>query len=217
MSEKYQFVKPTRIIWAHLIKPRPGRTVNGTVYKPQYEVTFLFDPDHPDFIAIKAMLGREAMTTLGRVDNCKYPLERGDALADKAKAKDKDREFLRGMILFKAHGLVTRQNGEDADPPRLKLLQNGQYVSFDRDERKAAEKFFYPGVHCVGDISLVGYTGMGGGVSAYLNEILSFNYGERVAGGVDDETKYGDPSKWSQYVGTVSSVNPTVGAGEIPF
>lgn len=219
--EKYQMVKPAPVIWAHLIKPRPARTINGNAYKAQYEVTFLFAPDHPDLAAIKTMLGSIAMAQFGRVDNLKYPLENGNKLADAAQAKGKDREYLRGKVMFKPHGLVTRQDGvTPVQPPRLLVLSGGKYVRFENEaERPAASKFFYNGVLAIAEVSLGAYTGMGGGVSAYLNEILSLNSGERINAGVDDEAKYGAADKWSQYVGTVSSVDPTLGApgGEIPF
>lgn len=219
VANRHQMVKPAPTIWSHLIKPRPPRTVKGVAFKAQYETTFLFGPSDPDFLAIKTMLGQIAMAKFGRVDNLKYPFESGDKLADAARTTGKDKEFLRGKVLFKPHALVTKQDGSPVQPPRLLVLNSGKYIRYqDEAERPAAGKFFYPGCLCVGEVSLVAYAGMGGGVSAYLNEILSLNTGERISAGVDDESKYGDANKWSQYVGTVSSVNPMQGMdAEIPF
>lgn len=226
---KHQFVKPAPIIWAHLITPRKARVVNGNEFKPQFEVSWLFEPDHPDFLALRGLLGQIATAEFGaqRVSvpldqpgALKYPLENGTKLADAAAAKGKDREFLRGKILFKPHSVSVRRSGEKADPPRLKALVNGKYVGFEDDaERPAAAKLFYPGALCVGEVTLRPYTGMGGGVTAFLNEILTLNAGARInAGSQDDEAKYGAADKWSQYVGTVSSVDPTAGmTAGIPF
>lgn len=215
----YQMVKPAPTVWSHLIRPRPARTHNGVAYKAQYETTFLFDADHPDFLAIKQRLGQIAVAKFGRVDNLKYPFENGTKIADAAHVKGRDREFLRGKVLFKPHGLVTRQSGEPANPPRLVVLNAGKYVFYrDEAERPAAGRFFYNGCLCVGEVSLVPYIGMGGGVSAYLNEILSLNMGEKINAEIDSEAKYGAADKWAQYVGVVSSVDPTAGKDtEIPF
>lgn len=219
-TEKHQMVMPAPIVWESLVTPKPSHTVAGIVYKAQFEVTFLFEPDHPDLKAIKSIFGQLAMAQFGRVDNLKYPLKDGTKEADKAAAASKDREFFRGKVLFQPHVPVTKADGvTPLTPPRLKVLNAGKYVRYEDDaSRPAAKKFFYPGCLCVGEFGFSAYTGMGGGVTAYVNEVLSLNSGERIAGGMDDETKYGDVNKWSQYVGTVSSVDPTGGlTAEIPF
>lgn len=217
-AEKYQMVMPAPIVWESLITPKPAHTVAGIVYKAQYEVTFLFEPDHPDLKAIKVILGQLAMAQFGRVDNLKYPLKDGTKEADKAAAASKDREFFRGKVMFQPHVPVTRADGVTLlAPPRLVVLKDKKYLRFEDDAaRPAAKKLFYPGCNCVGEFGFMAYTGMGGGVTAYVNEVLSLNSGERIAGGMDDEAKYGAADKWSQYVGTVSSVDPTAGV-EISF
>lgn len=218
--EQYQMTKPAPMIWAHVITPRAERTVNGVVYPAGYEATFLFTPDHPDLAAIKKRLGAAAKAEFGRTDNLHYPLESGDKIADEAAAKGKDREFLRGLIAFKAKSNVEIKTGPKKGtplaPPRLVVLQDGKYVRYsDEYERKPASRFFYSGVLAIGTFGFKAYTGMGGGVAAYLNEILSLNTGDKINTGVDDEAKYGPPT---QYVGVVKSENPTVGMDdEISF
>jgi hypothetical protein len=77
--------------------------------------------------------------------------------------------------------------------------------------REIATPFFYSGVLAIGTFQIVGYEGMGGGVSAYLNEVLSLNSGERIAGGPDAEEKYGPATDFSKYTGHVSAIDPTAG------
>lgn len=232
--QQYQMVKPAPVIWGHVITPRPERKVNGETVPPQYEATFLFEPDHPDLVAIKKLLvqlasgfdkfaekiaankaaGRAAMSDIS------FPIESGDKVADAGKAKSKDREFLRGKAMLKASAKVAKRDGSLLIPPRLVVLQNGGYARYSEEhERTLARKFFYSGVLAVGTFAFVPYPGMGGGIKAYLNEILSINAGEKINTGIDDEAKYGSADKFSEYVGKVSSEDPTVSVDddEIPF
>lgn len=233
LQSSFQMTKPAPVVWVHAIAPRPERKVAGEVFASQYEATFLFEPDHPDLAEIKkliaaAVTGNDKLAeklaenkAAGRQPfaGIKFPIESGNKIADAGAAKGKDREFLRGKAMLKAKGLVAKRDGTPLAPPRLVVLQNGKYVRYgDEVERKLAGKFFYSGVLAVGTFGLVAYTGMGGGVSAYLNEILSLNAGERINTGVDDEAKYGSPDAFKGYVGKVSAEDPTAGLDdEIPF
>ncbi len=76
-------------------------------------------------------------------------------------------------------------------------------------------KFFYSGVLAIGTFMFSAYEGFGGGVTAYLNEVLSLNSGDKIAGGPDAEEKYGDASRFDQYTGHVSNLDPTAGIGSL--
>ncbi len=142
-----------------------------------------------------------------------YPVDDGTKIADAARANNRDREFARGKILFKAKSSVATLTGEPLMPPRLVVLQNGKYQPYGvTNDRTLATPFFYSGVMAIGTFNFVGYTGMGGGVTAYLNEVLSLNTGDRIGGGVDPEEKYGSADKFAQYTGhVVVSYDPTEG------
>lgn len=229
--EQFQMTKPAPLIWAHAISPRPDRVVKGEQYPGGYEATFLLAPEHPDLTTIKSLLQRAAMgfdkfaekiadnKAAGRasLDGLKFPLESGDKMADRGKAANKDREFCRGMAVLKAKSNVAKRDGTPLSPPRLVVLQNGKYVRYQDDERPLAKRFFYSGVLAIGTFGFVPYAGMGGGVSCYLNEILSLNAGDKIATGIDDEAKYGSPDTYKGYVGHVSAVDPTAMDDEIPF
>lgn len=236
MSDLEQFVmtKPAPLVWAHLVTPRPERVVQGEKYASQYEATFLFAADHPDLAAIRQLLGKtasgfdkfadklQANKAAGRppFDGLKFPLENGNKLAEQGAAKGKDREFARGMGLLKGKANVAKRDGTPLSPPRLVVLQNGRYVRYNEEhERPLAKKFFYSGVLAIGTFAFVPYTGMGGGITCYLNEVLSLNAGDKIATGVDDEAKYGDPNTFKGYIGQVSAEDPMAGAeaAEIPW
>ncbi len=209
LSKQYVMTVPAPFVWNYLVTPKPERTVRGMVFKAAYEATVLFAPDHPDWVNIRALL--RANLPAGASE--KFPVDDGTKIADEAKAKNKDREWARGKILFNPHSNVKKQDGSALMPPRLVALLNGKYVTYGTTEvpRELAAPYFYSGVLGIGTFMIDGYEGMGGGVTAYLNEVLSLNTGERIAGGPDAEEKYGPATDFSKYTGHVSSVDPTAG------
>jgi hypothetical protein len=209
LTKQYVMTVPAPFVWNYLVTPKPERTVRGMVFKAAYEATVMFAPDHPDWLPIRTLL--RANLPAGAAE--KFPVEDGTKIADEAKAKGKDREWARGKILFGPHSNVKKQDGSMLIPPRLVVLFNGKYVSYGTSEvpRELAAPFFYSGVLGIGTFMIDGYEGMGGGVTAYLNEVLSLNTGERIAGGPDAEEKYGPATDFSKYTGHVSSIDPTAG------
>lgn len=237
-SEQFQMTKPAPMIWASVIDPRPARKLKtGEPIEPTYEATWLFPPDHQDLPPLRALLAKlianfdhetikekiRANKDAGRepYSGLKFPLENGDKIADRGKAQGKDREFTRGMAVFQAKVSVMVNAGPNKgkllQPPNLVVLQNGAYVRYRDEERPLAKKFFYSGVLAVGIFGLMPYSGMGGGIAAYLNEILSLNVGEKINTGVDDEARYGPADAYKGYVGHVSATDPTAGAEQIPW
>jgi hypothetical protein len=103
--ERFVFTAPVRMVWPNVIEPKPAHTHNGISYKAQYEARFLFGPDHPDLPALRSLLGEIAMKTFGADAQGgfshikKFPIEQGDAEADKGRQQTPpvDREFFRGM------------------------------------------------------------------------------------------------------------------------
>lgn len=210
-SKTYQMTVPAPMVWCHVVDPRPERKdATGRVFKACYEATFLFTPEHPDWTPLRTLM-RSAVDP--GVTNPTFPVDDGNTIANAAQAKNKDREWARGKILFKAKSNVVKLDGSPLIPPRLVVLLGNKYVNYDTTDapRALASKFFYSGVLAVGTFHVQGYTGMGGGVTAYLNEIMSLNTGERIAGGPDAEEKYGDAGRFTQYMGSASSINPSEG------
>lgn len=212
-----QFSKPATMIYAWVVTPKDRTRFKA---EPRYEATFLLEPDHPDLPAIKAILGKLAKEKFGTTQGVEYSIKDGTKLADAAKAEGKaDREFMRGKVVLSSHSNTHNSKGDELYPPRLYVLQNGKAVAYRDDERQLASKFFYSGVDAVPTLAFVAFDTNGKKVTAYLNEVLSFNRGDKIATGVDLEKKYG--AVMAAYAGKVSAENPAEGmaeAGEdIPF
>lgn len=211
-----------RLVWESVITPKAEHKYNGSIIPAKFEAKFLIGPTHPDREAIIEIVNDLAAQTFGpnfseTHPGLKFPISTGDKLADEGRAMDppKDREFFRGMGVIDAHSAYKKQNGQLAKPPGLILYRGeGDYRVFGEDERMSAKPFFYNGVEVLGEFSFSPYTGMGGGVTCYINELVSMNTGERLAGATDLASKYGAAA--SRHVGTVHQVDPTVGAEVYP-
>jgi len=207
---QYQMTKPAPIVWVNVVAPRPA----GAKNQERFQAAFLLTKDHPDFAPMTAMMAKVVKDKFGKTDGYGFPLQRGDKVADDAAAKGRDREWARGKEILEAHSNVRKRGvngapGELLNPPRLVVLRDNKYVRYQDEERALAKPAFYSGVMAIGTFGFVAYEGFGGGVSCYLNEILSLGVGEKINTGVDDEAKYGAPT---QYIGKASSVDPTAGA-----
>lgn len=225
MAEKlyvrFTLSDPVRMVWENVVTPKPAHTHAGVQYPAKFEAKFLIAPDHPDRQAIIDIITDLAAQQFGpnfatTHPGLKFPISAGDALADEGKAMSppKDREFFRGMGVLDAHSSVTKQNGQLARPPGLILFRGGgEYRVFGEDERMSAKPFFYNGVEVGGEFSFAPYTGMSGGVTCYINELVSMGTGERLAGASDPASKYA--ALTSRHVGTVNQVDPTVVAAAI--
>lgn len=208
-NNQIQMTEPAPMIWVNLVKPRAGDPKR----KPRFETTFLLKPG-PDLTRIETEVFQLAREKLGRIEGISIPLARGDRLADEAKAKGKDRDYLRGYVRLSCHSPITKLNGDPLMPPRLKIVVNGQIV--DRtDDRALAQPALYSGVLAVGTLSFTAYEGMGGGVSCYVNEVLSLNKGDRIQTGISDEERYAEVI--GKHVGHVSAVDPTAGMGGVQY
>lgn len=205
----FQMTHPAPIVWHYLITPKPEHTVGTAVFKEAYEATFVFSPDHPDRAALGALLQQAAAEGAPGVANPRLPVVDGTMIANKAEGK---REWARGAALFKADSKTKTQKGLPIRPPNLFVVLNGEYVSFGvTNERALASKYFWGGVLAVGAFSIEGYPGMGGGVTAYLNDVASTNAGDRLTVETDPVAKFGDPRRFMQHVGHASAINPSEG------
>lgn len=208
----YQMTKAAPAIWVWAVTPKPANVKLGSA--PGYEVTLLLDPSGADFAEINRICGELAMAEFGTMAGKKFPIKDGTAEADAARAMTppKDKEFLRGKILLRAHSPEKRRDNTLGNPPRL-LVYNKVTGKYDRytepHERAQAKSMFYSGVLAIAQIGLKAYPGQGGGVTAYLNEIVSFNVGDKIITGVDDNERLGDATKYVGHIGTSSPINPT--------
>ncbi len=213
----YQLTTPVTMTFPNLMEAKAVMLKGKATGDPKFSANFEFAADHPDLQALKAKAVEIARAMWPNRDfasdvaanNFSFPFTNGDKLADKAKAKNKDREFSRGKAV-----LTSRSKFE----PKLAVLENGKLVDYEGDRRALAKNKFYSGVLVLAEINFVAYPGVGqnpDGVTAYLNGVVSLNKGDRVAGGSSLAETFKD------YVGHATDVDPTAGAGnladEIPF
>lgn len=186
--------------------------VNGkTSGKARFSANFLFDADNPDLKVLSATIKQVAATKWpGReLSELHLPLAKGDKLADKAKAKNKDGEFQRGKWV-----LVARSDFA----PQLAVVREGKVVEQDGTNRIAVKNEFYPGVKTLIRVTLVPYDAPGNGqdgITAYLDVVVSTNVGKRLAGSGPSAAEI-----FKGYVGVATDEDPTAGASsddEIPY
>lgn len=214
------FVTPVRLLWPHLIDPRPARTLpNGTTVKSRYEASLMIPIASEDLKAVKAIMARLAKEKFGRVEGVKFPLQSGDKMADENPKYD--RSYLRGHAVLQARALLTDSKDNPLNPPRLVVLSEvsgaPNYIEYEGEHRKVASKFFYSGVTARAEVSFSTYEPpLGPGVTCYINHVLSLNIGEHIAGGMDNDTRWGNPAdEFKKHIGVVSAENPV--DDEIPF
>jgi len=181
---------------ARTFKDKKGNPVG----EPKYDGTFEIDANHPDLKPLKALCVEVARAKWPGVDlsTLQFPIQNGDKIADKQKAKGKDRESARGKAV-----LIARSQYE----PRLSVVQNGTISDYEGDRRPLAKPFFYDGVSVLVEVNLEAYDGVGAnpdGVTAYLNMVCSLNKGERIGSA-------GRPAAevFKGYAGNLSTEDPT--------
>lgn len=213
MSEQnegvYTLTEPTTLTFPNLLEAKAVQVKGKASGEPKYSSNFEFDPESEDLKALKAKAVAVARAKWpGRdLKELSFPFTSGDKLAEKAKAKSKDREFSRGKIVVTARSKYQ---------PRLSVVEGGKIVDLEGDAIKARGRVFYSGVSALAQFNLVAYDGVGNnpdGVTAYLNMAVSLNKGAKLAGGASAAEVF------KGYIGTASDEDPT-GADlddEIPF
>lgn len=214
MSEQNEGVfslsEPQTLTFPNLLEAKAVQVKGKPSGEPKYSSNFEFEPASADLAAAKAKAVAVARAKWpGRdLKELSFPFTDGNKLADKAKAKDKDREFSRGKVVVTARSKYQ---------PRLSVVEGGKIVDLEGDAIKARSRVFYSGVQALAQFNFVAYDGVGAnpdGVTAYLNMVVSLNKGKKLAGGASASEVF------KGYIGTASNEDPTAGDGlddEIPF
>ncbi len=207
MAEKKEVTRfkfeaaPVRMIFGSLIKPMASDYGNGRKSDPHYEIQAGIATDHPDLKALKATMAKVAKAEFGTVEGVSFPIKDGTKIADKGKAKGKNREACRGLVMFKASSSAEY-------PPALCYLTAGGVV--DVEDRNLAASKFYSGVEVGMEVTLKAYPGndsnIPNSVVAYLSTVCSLGRGEKLGGSA--ASRY---ATFAKNVGTVSDDDPTGG------
>src|SRR5579859_1190495 len=213
------FAEPVVLVFSHLFTPqtfdektRKFRDAKEGE-KGGYDATFLFDAGSAELANIKAIAARivdaqafkDKEGALIPRHLLQVPWETGEAYVARRKRESGDKftggELFAGKVLLKSNTIYA---------PPLSLFANG-LTKFQAESRSMAEKYFYPGVRVVAEINLQPHS-VGSnmpGVKAYLNELISTNTGDRIAGGKPTEEKF------SEFMGRVTTVDPAAGGSQL--
>lgn len=218
----YTLREPARAVYLNVVKASQYEKNGVKLGKPKFDITLALPPDSADLVTIKDLciaaakqinpgkklvtrrLTQEEMDDGGTVE-VHMPWKDGTKDADKAKAADKDREFMRGFVIVKASSQF---------PVSLSGIENGKFVVYSNpDMRPNLDATFYRGCYVGVSVALNPYRpikdGDVGGVSLYLNSVCFVKNGERLEGSRDNSAE-----TFAHYAGAVSSVDPTAGAGD---
>lgn len=192
-----------------LLEAKPYMKNGKPQGEPKYSANFVFNADHPDLKAMKELAAKLARQKWPDklFTELAFPFTSGDKLADKRKAKGKDEgNDLRGKVVM---------NIKSKYEPRLAYLENGKIIDLETDTAKQMAKGkFYSGVEVLAQFNFVVYDPIGenakGGVTVYLNMVLSTNKGKKLAGSSKSASDV-----FKGYVGSVSTEDPTVGLDDV--
>ncbi len=220
----YIFTSPAVTAFPALLEPRKFKRNGRETGDPKFGGTWLLGPDHPDLAGVKAAAAKAAQAKWpGRsLAELKFPFSVGDKMCAeriarlKKEGKDDDGkgDFMKGHTLLKA-GSKYR--------PKLAFIQNGKIIEIDDESLKVHGGKFYFGVQALIQVNFVAYDKINedakDGVTAYLQQVLTLNKGERLAGGQSAAEVF------KGYAGKASEIDPTggddlmsaAGSDEIPF
>jgi len=176
---------------------------------PKYSLNIEFLPDSAILAEAKKKAAAVARAKFGpdvNLSDLTVPWSSGDKLADKAKAKGKDREFSRGRIVLTARS---------KNPPQVAAIVDGKIREFGADTIQQAKRYFYTGVEGLVELYFEAYDAIDRGddpgkpgVTCYLNAVCSLNKGERLTG------RPAATETFSGYVGLNKSEDVTAGLDE---
>ncbi|MDE2233580.1 MAG: DUF2815 family protein [Patescibacteria group bacterium] len=181
--------------------------------EPKFAATILLTPGSSDEKGIKAALLAVAKEAFPGRDftTLKFPIESGDAAANRSAAKGKDGSFFRGHTVLKA-------SSNEENPPVLSVLEGKNIRELLGAQREAeGRKLFYNGCYVLLAVYFSAYKsgsegGVGeySGVKAYLNQVLWVADGPRIGGASSAEIFKG-------YAGSITAEDPYAGADDTPF
>lgn len=218
-SARFVFTRPAILIYNEGLFKATQYQGKGDA---KYGAGFVMKADHPDLTPLKKAILTVAQASAPGIQWADFgkPIQAGDKLADKRKAKKADKysgdaEWMRGQVALIARSkfapALSVFNGPGQPPIELK----------DDEALKAKYKnqFFF-GAEVLVEVALVWYKavkeGDKPGVTAYCQAVLATGKGTRLSGARPAAETFGG------YLGHASTESPLGGAGtgdddEIPF
>ncbi len=216
---KFSLTKPVVLSHPALFEAKAFQKNGKDSGEPRFGCSLSFDPDSPDFKAIKAIAVTAAKAKWAGRDiageykagTFKMPWTPGDALADRrakklataGKEDDGSGDFQRGKMILKTSSKYQPVLSVISPTNRLETLDLTTEALI-----LLYRKQFYFGVEVLADLKLQGYEGVGAnpdGVSVYVNMVLSTNRGEKLSRGASTAEVF------KGYLGQASAEDPTAG------
>lgn len=179
---------------------------------PRYSCQIVMKADHPKLGLLYQFVQQIAAQSLPGHPGPHLPIVSGDELnrVRIAEGKKPYDVYTNAWVLRAASNertMPTAQfpQGKPLVPPRLVVMQNGTMTDYLDAARPQAAPFFYSGVEAVGIFKFQAYTGMGGGVTCYVERIMSLARGERIAIGKSNEDAFGSADSYTQHLGHVTA------------
>lgn len=199
-----------------LLTAKPYRDpVTGILGAPRFGCQAIIPNDHPQLADLKSTVLKVWADAFGG-DAGKLPLKSGDKInAERVAGGKKPYDIYAGAMVLYCKSNEKTADGRVLMPPRLVVLQGGKMVDYQNEQRQLAAPFFYSGVKACGAFKFQAYAGMGRGVTCYVERVMSFNTGDRLAIGKSSEDVFGSVDSYAEYVGrvTAESVVPQAAAG----
>lgn len=176
--------------------------------EPKYNGEFIFSAGHPDLPAMKELVAGLARARWPDkpFTELSFPFQSGDKINAKREAKEKKGdEYLRGTVVM---------NIKSKFVPKYAYLENGKFIDLETETAiQTAKSKFYSGVEVLAQFNFVPYDPIGenakGGVTAYLNMVVSTNKGKKLAPGKSSSEVF------KGYAGSVSAEDPTTGLDDV--
>ena len=202
LDNRFKFeAAPVRMLYGTVITPKVSDYGGGRKSDPHFEVQAGIPLDHPELKALKAKIAAIAKAEFGTTEGVATPLKDGTKMADKAKARGKNRERCRDFVILKASSSAEY-------PPSLAYVANGAGVDVEDGMRSQVAGKFYQGVNIGMEVTLKAYKGndenIPNSVVAYLSNVVSLGFGEKLGGGASSRH-----AGLIKNVGTVSEDDPT--------
>jgi len=206
----FTFNVPVRGVYLNVFDAKPFKKNGKEVGDPKFGITLMMPTDYGELPGLKAKIAEAARSKwpTRNLSELKFPLGTGDKAAEKAKAKGKNRDFMKGLLVLTARSKF---------PPTLSVLEGGKIITLESDALKAKYKSkFYSGCFVAASVNFVPYEADGDdpdGVTAYVQSLLWVKDGERIGGRDQAEV-------FKSYMGTTTDEDPLGGDNlddDIPF
>lgn len=191
-------VGPFRGVFPNLFEAKPVKINGKAVGDPVFSLTMLFDPGDLEPLKAKAIEVAQQAWPGRNLKELRFPFVRGEAEKDKADKKGKDGSFYEGKVVVKTS---SKYQPGVVGPDRQEIVNPSD---------------IYSGAYYYAEVNVVAFTDPRGerdGVKCYLNFVMKYKDGDRIAGRSAADVFAG-------ITGGTSDYDPTGGDGDgddIPF